>query len=184
MTDWCILRTCGGKTLPLARSLAEAGFEVWTPEVGVVRRFGRKRDRQERPAPLVPTFVFARADRLHDLIATRLDLRSKHPAFSVFHHLSRPVLVADRELGRLREVEERYRQQAARRAAADARGKAEPYATGAVLPFDKGAWTGLTAKVEQSDKRTTWLCFGGSLRLKIETSILRQDGIAPAPSAA
>jgi hypothetical protein len=28
--DWCILRTSGPKTLPLARALAEAGLAIWT----------------------------------------------------------------------------------------------------------------------------------------------------------
>jgi hypothetical protein len=34
---WCILRTSGGRTVPLARSLAAVGFEVWTP-VRTIRR--------------------------------------------------------------------------------------------------------------------------------------------------
>jgi hypothetical protein len=29
--EWCILRTSGPKTLPLARALAEAGLAIWTP---------------------------------------------------------------------------------------------------------------------------------------------------------
>ncbi len=78
MTDWCILRVAPASTLRLASSLAEAGFEVWTP-VETVQVMPKQIEPWEKPRPnrkgpetvtraMLSTFVFARADRLTDLI--------------------------------------------------------------------------------------------------------------------
>ncbi|MFH7168762.1 hypothetical protein, partial [Klebsiella pneumoniae] len=64
MNRWTILRTSGGQTLPLMRSLREAGFEVWTPAKTfrkTIRANTLMGTRQiEVEAPILPTFVFAR----------------------------------------------------------------------------------------------------------------------------
>lgn len=113
---WCILSTSGGRTLPLARSLAKAGVEVWTP-TRTIRRpapgqrrrlvMGQRRKMIEVDVAILPGFVFARADRLDDLAAIAHDPMSRHPAFTVFQVAGRVPLVADASIAGLREEEER-----------------------------------------------------------------------------
>ena len=67
-TDWFILRTAGRSTLSLAKTLAEDGFEVWTPARMQVIRVPRMNVRREVRLPLLPSFVFVRAPHLHDLL--------------------------------------------------------------------------------------------------------------------
>lgn len=103
--DWCILRTSGFRTLPLAKSLAAAGFEVWTPKEVHTRRQGPARQRAEFDAPILPTFVFARADRVRDLVEVQASPTSPHPGFSIFRYYGRIPLLADGSIGNLRQVE-------------------------------------------------------------------------------
>jgi hypothetical protein len=65
-----------------------------------MRRIPRRRD--EQPAPLLPTFVFACAGRLMDLIEASSALKSPHPDFSIFHYDGRIPLIADEDLRGLR----------------------------------------------------------------------------------
>jgi hypothetical protein len=68
--------------------LATAGFDVWTP-VRVERRAGRGRQRKvqvELSLPITPTFVFARADHVAELLRMRALPVSPHPAFSLLRH--------------------------------------------------------------------------------------------------
>lgn len=121
---WCILRMSSGATAQVAMSLAEAGFDVWTPVVMAAKRAGPSRKPVERPVPLVPTIVFARADRLHDLVVLsrapaltyrrfnrELGRMEQHgcPHFSIFRDQGHYPLVADRELEALRRAEWRGR---------------------------------------------------------------------------
>lgn len=123
MTDWCILRCSGGSTLGLAGSLTEAGFEVWAPAGPTIERTGPQRTRKEIPTALMPGWVFARADRLHDLLALahapsllfqvwdreeRRMVTKGHPQFSVFRGGSHRF-IADAELSALRRAERRPR---------------------------------------------------------------------------
>lgn len=109
---WCILRTSGGRTLALAASLNAAGLEAWTPvrtfkrqKQGSRLRLDGRRITVEIDAPILPTFVFARAAHLLDLEAAASDPTNEHPPFSVFHHAGRIPLVADREVAGLQEAE-------------------------------------------------------------------------------
>lgn len=113
MTDigekWCILRTSGGRTLPLARSLGEAGFGVWTP-VETTRQRVRKGPTTvevERTLPIAPTFVFGKADQLADFAAILFRPFHRHPSFSIFQWGGRVPLVGSASLTglRLREAE-------------------------------------------------------------------------------
>ena len=86
MTRWCILRTSGGQTLPLARSLRAAGFDVWTParEIRkVVRRGTRAEKRLEIDIAILPTFVFARETDLSALADAATQPTSADPAAAV-----------------------------------------------------------------------------------------------------
>ena len=128
MSDrWCILRMSGGNTLPVANALTEAGFDVWTPVVVEKKRTGSSRKPVERPVPLIPTIVFAQADRLHDLIVmsrspalthrrfnretNRMEIRGC-PHFGIFRDGGHYPLIADRQLEALRKAEFRGRSRA------------------------------------------------------------------------
>ncbi|WP_380925447.1 hypothetical protein [Sphingomonas leidyi] len=111
---WCILRTSAGRTLPLARSLAAAGFEVWTPmrvikraAPGQARRLvlGVRRRMVEVEVPILPGIVFARAPHMEALAYLSLDPASEHPSFSVFQNAGRAPEVSDASMVGLRAVE-------------------------------------------------------------------------------
>lgn len=160
---WCILRTAGPRTLALATSLSDGGIEAWTPMVMVKRRVPRKPGRVEKPAPLFPTFVFAKAASLADLRRFTRMLGSPHPAFSIMLRTNgEPALVADREIDKLRVQENRLKPKRRR--------PTVPIGT-EVCPTD-GAWAGMTGVVVESDGKATLVAFGGWLNVKIETSIL------------
>jgi len=115
MTRWAILRTSGGQTLPLMRSLGEAGFDVWSPARPIRRHLKAKTPTGTRlidtEIPILPTFVFANeADlpQLGDIVDDMASGRgSLHPAFSIFRYGGRIPIVGDAEVRGLREEEER-----------------------------------------------------------------------------
>jgi hypothetical protein len=108
---WFILRTGGPQTLPLARSLADAGYDVWTPARTIRRVIGqgtRKGARvMEQDVPILPTFVFAREPHLFALAAEAGAEISPHPRFSIFRQGGRVPLVGDAEVRGLQEEEAR-----------------------------------------------------------------------------
>jgi hypothetical protein len=209
---WCILRTSGGRTVPLARSLAAAGFDVWTP-VRTIRRpapgqgrrlvMGQRRKLIDVDLAILPGFVFARADQLHDLVRAAGAEPSPHPSFSVFHQAGRVPLVRDTSIIGLRAAEEDARElrraemeaetrEEARRARAD-RMRTEsnrrkmlrrvtkelPSAT-EVMVEGMPAFDGLIGVVVEGRGATAVVEFGGSLRIEIEawqlTPTLLQNG--------
>lgn len=112
---WCILSTTGGRTLPLARSLAAAGLEVWTPTRTIRRpapgqrrrlHMGQRRKMVDRDLAILPGFVFARAVHLDDLARLALDPASRHPLFTVFQFAGRAPMVSDASISGLRAEEE------------------------------------------------------------------------------
>jgi hypothetical protein len=102
---WCILRTAGRSTLSLVSSLLSAGFDVWSPRLIVSHRRGPARRRVESEAPILATFVFARADRTRDLADAIAMQNSPHPAFSIFRYYGRIPLIADHSIDHLRQAE-------------------------------------------------------------------------------
>ncbi|WP_156680057.1 hypothetical protein [Sphingomonas profundi] len=107
---WLILRTSGGQTLPLARSLQAAGFDAWTPARTIrkiVRPGTRTEKRFEIDLAILPTFVFAREHDLVSLADAAARPVSPHPAFSIFSHGGRIPLIGDRDVAGLREEEDR-----------------------------------------------------------------------------
>lgn len=106
---WCILRTSGGQTLALADYLLRVGIEAWTPR-RVFRQVIRKGKKNERTvdaaAPILPTFVFARAVHLVELADLAARDTFSRPAFSIFTHGGRIPEVRDHDVAGLREGEE------------------------------------------------------------------------------
>jgi len=185
MSDWCILRTKPSATLRLASSLAEDGIKAWTPAEVRRNRRPRQNAKDPEPCPIMPTFVFADARRLIDLL-NLADMPVKprrgknchepaHDDFSVFHNYDRIPLVAEAALIPLREEErgadDRYQRSLAR---AMAKAKGEPYDDGDEIRLPNGPFAGLSGQVVESNGKSTLICFGRT-RVKISTFILRAD---------
>jgi len=177
---WLILRTSGRSTLPLAASLAEDGFEVWTPAKSVTIRRARWNVRRDVTVPLMAEFVFAREDYLLDLVnmaeMPERPRRGSHPAhakFSVFYHFDRIPLVEDAALDPLREAEQ------------DAGTLADLnyFQRGDKVLVPQGIFGGMSGIVERSDGTHTLVRFGSKLRVKISTFILKPNGACVADNA-
>ncbi|MDF0489195.1 hypothetical protein PX554_13725 [Sphingomonas sp. H39-1-10] len=109
MKPWIILRTSTGNTLPLSRSLNEAGYEAWTPE-RTLRRYVRANTPSGKRAiesqiPILPTFVFAQEQFLADLVTIANSDRTAHPTFSVFNVDGRVPQIHEAEIAGLRREE-------------------------------------------------------------------------------
>lgn len=172
--DWCILRTSGPRTLKLAASLAEAGFDVWTPAQIVRRRALLGKNRREEPAPIMPTFVFARAAHLGDLTRAAKAIPSPHPAFSIFHYRDSVPLIADNALAHLRAVEDRAKHETLKR-------QRHAFAIGQGVTVSQGPATGMTGVVRRSDGKFALVAFGG-VELKIASFLLASDGVPGSPA--
>lgn len=172
---WCILRMSGGRTLAVADSLGEAGFEVWTP-LGMPTRVRHRSKRlaektaATKPVPVMPTYVFARASQLAALLQLAVDPTSPHPAFSVFRWDGRVPLIADRSLDYLRRGEARY----LRRMREEQ--KVKPFAVGAQVMLSEGVGAGLSGIVETTRGKFTLVAFPGyRTPIKVATMLLVED---------
>ncbi|WP_271300653.1 transcription termination/antitermination protein NusG [Sphingomonas sp. CV7422] len=174
---WCILRTSGGRTLPLAKSLASAGFDVWTPVQTLTKRRGRARERIAYDAPIMPTFVFARADQLPSLARIASQPFSSHPSFSIFRHLGRVPLISDGEVAEARRVEER-----GRRAALV--GTRKSFVVGQQVRVSDGPGAGLSGEVIANGDGKFVLVAFGTINMKIGAWLLGTDEVQTTELAA
>lgn len=167
ITDrWCILRTSGARTIPLAKSLAEAGIEAWTPIQMTSRRRPRSKVRVEREAPIAPTFVFARACHVGELARLRALPSSPHPSFSIFSHAGRIPLVSEKDMTGMRAVEDSERRKILRK-------QRQPIVIGQELTPTKGGFAGMTGIVEDAQGRYAIVNFGGWMRgVKVDSWLL------------
>jgi transcription antitermination factor NusG len=110
----------------------------------------------------MPTFIFARSDRLGDLARVARDVTSVHPAFSIFRHQGRYPLVADRDLSQLRRAEERAD-------VAVRRKRRRSLVMGQRVSFSDGAFAGIEGVVEEQQGQFAVVAFGGGFRMKIAT---------------
>jgi transcription antitermination factor NusG len=181
--DWFILRCAGRSTLPLAKTLAEDGFEVWTPVRTQTIRVPRMNVRREVKLPLLPSFVFARAEHMVDLIA--LEKRpGRHHEFTVFRMLPRyfswlyaPRLptIRDKDLEPLRLSEQRAVPK-----------KDQPrFDRGARVRAHSGVFEGMRGKVERCrDGKVQVIFEGGSKRWEIPAFLLSEEQAINATSVA
>jgi transcription antitermination factor NusG len=105
--SWCILRTGSADTLRALKSLSEAGVTVWTP---TEKRFGKMPRTQapfDKTTALMPSYLFARAEHVTELLRLAMAPGGEHPRFSVFRYGEGIPLIADAELNPLREEEDR-----------------------------------------------------------------------------
>ncbi len=150
--SWCILRTKGSSTLRLARSLAIAGIEAWTPIEYQDRKSRKLGGRVETAIAVMPTYVFAHAKHLIDLLAEADAQFSAHPDFSVFRYADKFPLIRDKHLAGLRAIE--------RKAAAENKPVVFPRDESVRVP--DGPFQGLTGRViEDSKGKHTLVAFPG-----------------------
>lgn len=150
-TDWCILRTASRSTLNLAKSLAEVGYDVWTPiEVRDPPKAARKAkaDDGNHESAMLPTFLFAGFSHISELAALsrapslqyrvwdsekRRMVVKGHAAFSVFKHNGSYSRVPDLALASLRAAERRRKP----------RGLVKMFPVGAKVKLSEGSYAGL-----------------------------------------
>lgn len=179
MTDWCILRCAGRSTLPLAESLAEDGFDVWTPVEMRMVSVPRMTAKREVRLPIMGSYVFARTCHLVDLLqlagmgfkprrGAGLQL-SAHPDFSVLHAFGRIPLVAEIHLANLRRIEAK---RTPRKNAAYA------YPRNQKVRVKSGAGEGkIGVVIRSTPAKTQILCSGDRHAFEIPTSFLEPDSI-------
>lgn len=160
---WCILRCSGSRTLALAGSLAEVGYDVWAPAETRTRLAGRKREMVEQQTALLPGYVFAPWSQMRDLLTLsrspslsyrvydtdRRRMVSKgHPYFTVFQ--VRPQ--TDTSLAPLRALEESLAALAQRRREkAQHRGRPPQFKAGQIVSVGKAGFEGLRLVVSEDN---------------------------------
>jgi len=175
--DWCILRTGASRTLPLVASLQAAGFDVWSPVQTLTRSRGRARERVEYAAPIMPTFVFARADRRDNLARLAALPFSGHPGFSVFRYLGAIPTISDAEIAEARRIEERGKRAAKM-------GQRQAFTIGRPVKVTEGPDAGLSGKVVKDGGGKFVLVAFAGINMKIGAWLLGTDEVHSAPIAA
>ena len=185
MSDWCILRVSGRKTIALAESLRMDGFDAWTPVETRTIRVPRLNARREVRLPILPSYVFARAEHLVDLLQmAALPVKPRrgaglrqpaHPDFSVVHAFDRIPMVADRHLEGLRRIEKKR---------TPLRKAEKAFSPGLHVRVEGGSFGGMSGVVEKSDRGLTLVCFSDRFLVKVPTSILNLDDVEGVQSAA
>lgn len=179
MSDWIILRTSGRSTLPLAESLAEDGYEVWTPVETIRKEIPRMNVKREVRQPIMRSYVFAAVTHLVDLLQLAAMpvkprrgaglMKPAHPGFSVLHAFGRIPLVAERHLAELRKLEAK---RTPRKVAAYA------FPRNGIVRVVGGAAMGKIGIVVSSSRtKTKIFCIGDRYDLEIPTSLLEPDAI-------
>ncbi len=116
---------------------------------------------------MMPTFAFAPASTLPELMRLSRSPLSDHPSFSIFRFGGRIPLLHEREVERLRTAE---------RQAVPKRRRAI-MVVGATVRPNEGAYAGLSGVVKASDGQWTIVGFGGWMDVKIETFLLTGDEV-------
>lgn len=179
MSDWCILRCSGRSTLPLAQSLAEDGFDVWTPVETVRIDVPRMTAKREVRRPILRSYVFARTAHLVDLLQLaampvkprrgRGLMEPAHVNFSVLHAFGRIPLVAEQHLAELRKLEAR---RTPRKIAAYA------FPRNQLVRVKEGPAMGkIGVVVRSTPAKTKIFCIGDRFDVEIPTSLLEPNSL-------
>ena len=174
--QWIILRTASAQTLPLARSLCDAGFDAWAPVKTISKRRPRSNERRDVAVAVLPSYVFACAENLTALMIAASRNVSPHPQFSVFKYCGRVPTISDRSLDNLRKVERRSMPEKASR----------QYKNGERVRITEGGFAGMTGIVKTGKGRYTMVLFPGfSMPIKVKSMLLLgEDEAAPQNMAA
>ena len=171
--DWLVLRTSGRATLRLASSLTREGIDAWSPSMVTARRRPRGRGTLKRTVPILPSFVFARAQHLEQLHGL-IERPCGHVRFSIFRDFDhRPRLLADHALEPLRTSAFEETAKTQRRT----------FRPGQRVRVAHGIAEGMIGTVEKSDRRFTRVNFERGNSMDFATSILRGDMSQEAPAA-
>ncbi len=176
MSDWIILRTAGRSTLNLAKSLGEDGFDVWTPIENRTIRVPRKNVRRPITLPLMPSYVFAKAGHLIDLLEMAcLDFKPRraagqpaHAGFTVMHYHDRIPVIGEGQLHSLRRLEHKLKPKVK---ADHSFGKGVQVR----VKIEGGSFAGMKGVVRKSDSGHTLVCFDDRLEVKIDTLLLEEN---------
>lgn len=166
---WCILRMSGPRTLSVAASLADAGYEVWTPARLISQRLPRSKKRVERSIAILPTFVFAHARHEADLLRESKSLVSRHPRFSVFHYLGRVPLVSETDIAGARAEEAKW-------LLAEKKRQRPAFPIGQRVRVKEGIATGMTGIVTRPGGEFALVLFGDR-EMKIASWLLAKEQI-------
>jgi hypothetical protein len=162
---WCILRTSSTRTLALAASLSEAGYEAWTPTEKRARLAGADRKLVEQELAILPGYVFARIARVSDLLALarspslayqvwdsdrRKMVTKGHPHFSVFHQQGQVRGQSEVSLAPLRAIEASLQRDAERRRTKNAeKGDPPRFEEGQIVRVNRAGYEGLELRVAE-----------------------------------
>jgi transcription antitermination factor NusG len=133
------------------RSLTKAGFECWTPVETVTREVVKFNVKRKIEVAMIPSYVFARADRLLDLIALANDPGREHREFRVFKQSDRFPLIADETLAPIRAIEQRRKP----------RGKVATVKVGAKVRLNERGFEGLDGVVQSVSNKHAMVQFVG-----------------------
>lgn len=178
--SWIILRMASGDTLRVAKSLKDAGLEVWTPVERRIGRTGSSRVRAEKERALMPSYAFGRVEHIAELLRLSVFQSSEHPRFRVHHERGGVPLIADDELGALRDEETRITRLFDKW---KRRGMKGPVlSAGTEINMPDGPFAGLSGIVEGATGEFTLVSFEGFHRpIKIASCLLlenvAQDGL-------
>lgn len=179
---WLILRTSSRTTVRLVESLTAHGFEAWTPVHTLMKRAAHRRSAGQLAMPMLPSFAFASANHVQDLIDLAAALSKPHPDFSLFLNpmTNRPALVSGEQLTPLRWQEERDRKRAelARR---NGRSR-DRLRNGTPVHLSSGAYAGLNGTVIADDGKYAEVNLG-KMTVKISSFLLRSEDICSAKVA-
>lgn len=177
MTDrWAILRMAATSTLRVAQSLADAGFDTWTPAEEIQKTVRGKIEWTK--VPMLPTFVFADASRLVELVALarcpmtyqvwdsaqqRMTTKGT-PFFRLFQVDGDIETIPGRELEPLRRIEGRRKRKP--------RGKPRDWIVGDRVRLTEGAYEGLRGRiVEVKGKRVVVFIPGSSFSFEVSAFV-------------
>lgn len=174
---WCILRMASADTLSVMEYLNRRGIEAWTPVDRKIGRMPRTRAEYDKRFALMPSYVFAAADRIGEVAHIAALPKKECPRFSLFMHQGGYPLVAEEGLSHLRAEEARRRSifekwQISRR-------KPPKFARGTEVNITEGAFAGMTGTIEEQQGRFTLVGFPGFDKpIKIASLLLAEDVVS------
>lgn len=178
---WFILRMNSADTVSTFDGLKRMGFNVWTPIEQRVCRTPRRRVQYDRRTALMPSYVFASADHLDELLQAAMSPSRELPRFTVFTHKGGIPMVADVELNALRYAEEKADTLFAKMKRLGRKGP--KLGKGSEVHLTEGPFAGMSGIVEGQSGQFTLVSFDGFHKPIQIASLLLVDEQAQAKAA-